>query len=123
AQQRRRDAGTVAPEHVAELKIPVEIGLATETGTPHRGALDFVDNRVDPSTGTIKARGAFDNASGLLTPGLFVRVSLPLSDPKPQLLVTERAVGTDQGNKYLLVVTDKDVVEYRAVKLGPPTDG
>jgi len=85
--------------------------------------LDFIDNRVDPSTGTVKARASFANTDGALTPGLFVRVRVPLGDARPLLLVTERTVGTDQGNKYLLVVTDKNVVEYRAVKLGSVVEG
>jgi RND family efflux transporter MFP subunit len=123
AQAERRNAGSAAAQHIRELAIPVEIGLATETGHPHKGTLTFIDNRVDASTGTIKARASFDNTDGALTPGLFVRVHVPLGDARPLLLVTERAVGTDQGNKYLLVVTDKNVVEYRAVKLGSVVEG
>jgi len=84
--------------------------------------MDFLDNHVDPSTGTIKARAVFANTDRFLTPGLFVRVRVPLGDPRPSLLVTERAIGTDQGNKFLYVVNDNDVVEYRAVELGPQTD-
>jgi RND family efflux transporter MFP subunit len=69
------------------------------------------------------ARGVFENKDRRLTPGLFVRVRLPIGDPKHSLLVSERAVGTDQGTKYVLVVNDQNVVEYRPVKLGPLSEG
>jgi RND family efflux transporter MFP subunit len=85
----------------------------------HRGSLDFVDNQVDPSTGTIHVRAVLPNPDRLLTPGVFVRVRLPMGEAKPGLLVNDRAIGTDQDRKYLLVVNDKNVVEYRPVKLGP----
>ena len=122
-QERRRASGKEA--RLSDLKpfqIPVEVGLANEEGHAHRGILDFVDNRVDPNTGTIKARGVFDNGDRSLTPGLFVRVRMPLSQPRPSLLVTERAIGTDQGNKFVYVVSDKNVVEYRPAKLGPRSE-
>lgn len=103
--------------------LPVALGLGSEAGHPHEGRLDFVDNGVDPQTGTIRARGVFPNADRRFTPGLFVRVKLPLSDRYPALLVNERAIGTDQGNKFVLVLDDRNTVQYRAVKLGPALDG
>ena len=106
-----------------DLDIPVEIGLANEDGYPRKGKLDFIDNRVEPTTGTMLARAVFDNSDGGLTPGLFVRVRLPLGDPARSLLVNERAIGTDQGTKYVLVVNDQNVVEFRPVKLGPTSEG
>ena len=106
-----------------ELAVPVEIGLANDEGYSLKGKMDFVDNRVDPATGTMLARAVFDNADRHLTPGLFVRVRLPLGDPQHSLLVNERAIGTDQGTKYVLVVNDQSVVEFRPVKLGPLSDG
>jgi RND family efflux transporter MFP subunit len=106
-----------------QLKVPVEIGLANEDGYPHRGTLDFVDNRVDSATGTMLARATFENPTRNLTPGLFVRVRLPIGDPAHSLLVNERAIGTDQGTKYVLVVNDQNVVEFRPVKLGPLSEG
>lgn len=106
-----------------DLDIPVEIGLANDEGYSLKGKMDFVDNRVDPATGTMLARAVFDNANRHLTPGLFVRVRLPLGDPTHSLLVNERAIGTDQGTKYVLVVNDQSVVEFRPVKLGPLSDG
>jgi RND family efflux transporter MFP subunit len=110
--------GTAKPENVREGKAPVLVGLADEDGFPHRGTIDFVDNKVDPSTGTIRVRAVLPNPDRLLTPGFFVRVRLPVGDAAPGLLVTDRAIGTDQDRKYVLVVNDKNVVEYRQVKLG-----
>jgi RND family efflux transporter MFP subunit len=124
AQERRRQQGQdSSASDIRALAIPVEVGLATEQGHPHRGILDFVDNRVDPSTGTLKARAVFDNADRVLTPGLFTRVRLPIGDPRASVLVAERAVGIDQGNRYVLVVDDKNTVQYRAVKLGQRAEG
>jgi multidrug efflux system membrane fusion protein len=119
---RQRGADT-RPEHVKELQVPVEIGLATDEAYPYRGVLDFLDNRVDQSTGTILARAVFDNADGRLTPGLFCRVRMPFQQAEDALLVTERAIGTDQGGKYVLVVNDQNIVEYRPVKLGVLSEG
>ena len=104
-------------------KTPAFVGLAEEEGFPHHGMIDFLDNRVDPSTGTIRVRAVLPNPDALLTPGLFVRVRIPVSDAKPALLVNDRAIGTDQDRKYVLVVNDKNVVEYRPVKLGAMHEG
>jgi RND family efflux transporter MFP subunit len=106
------------PENVRAAEVPVMVALADEADFPHRGTIDFIDNQVDPSTGTIHVRAVLPNPDRLLTPGLFVRVRLPVGESKPGILVTERAVGTDQDRKYVLVVNDKNVVEYRQVKLG-----
>jgi RND family efflux transporter MFP subunit len=122
ARSRRMNEGNV-PGDVRALAIPVEIGLANEQGFGRAGGLDFVDNRVDPSTGTMLARAVFANVDRFVTPGMFVRVRLPLAESDGELLVTSRAIGTDQGNKYVLVVNDKNVVEYRPVTLGIESDG
>jgi RND family efflux transporter MFP subunit len=111
--------GKATPENARALNVPVLVALADETDFPHRGTIDFVDNQVDPSTGTIHVRAVLPNPDRLFTPGIFVRVRLPVGDAKPGLLVNDRAIGTDQDRKYLLVVNDKNVVEYRPVKLGP----
>ncbi len=104
--------------NIKELAIPVEVALVNETGFPRRGFLDFVDVAVQPTTGTIRCRAELDNADGLITPGMFVRVRLAAGDPHPALLVPERAVGTDQGDRYLAVVTADNRVEHRRVSLG-----
>jgi RND family efflux transporter MFP subunit len=115
--------GASAPEDIRAAQLPVFVALADETDFRHRGTVDFVDNRVDPSTGTIRVRAVLPNADRLLTPGLFVRVRMPVSEPRPALLVTDRAIGTDQDRKYVLVVNDRNVVEYRPVKLAGLHDG
>ncbi len=106
---------------LSEVKWAVEISLANETDYEHTGVLDFIDNEVDPQTGTIRVRGNFDNSTRYLTPGLFVRVRLPLSEPRQFVLVPERAVGTDLKEKFLLIVKEDKTVEYRKVTLGLQT--
>lgn len=116
-------------------KIPVSIGLSNEHDEfPHQALVDFIDNKVDPSTGTLKVRAVLPNPlltsnDRMFSSGMFVRVQVPLGEPRKQLLVTERAIGSDQGQKYLYVVAKKKpddktgVVEYRPVKLGPSEKG
>jgi RND family efflux transporter MFP subunit len=108
---------------IRALNVPVEIGLVGESAFPHRGVIDFIDNRVDPSTGTMQARGVFDNKDGILVPGMFVRVRVAIDQREKALFVPERAIGSDQGNKYLLTVNPQNVVEYRSVTLGVESDG
>jgi len=91
--------------------------LADETGHPHSGKVDFVESRVDPSTGTLRVRAIFSNDNGLLVPGLFGRVRVPI-DQKDALLVPELAVGTSQAGRYVLVVNKDQIVEQRLVKTG-----
>lgn len=117
-QQVRKEGKDPRPDHIKDVKAPFFIGLAVEEGYPRAGTLDFFDNRVDPQTGTIQMRGILDNADRSLTPGLFVRVRLPMSLPAPALAVPESAIGTDQGQKYLLAVGKDDVVERLPVVLG-----
>jgi RND family efflux transporter MFP subunit len=107
---------------VDDRQEPIEMGLADETGYPHRGLIDYQDPGVDPGTGTIRVRGVFPNPKGVILPGLFVRVRVPTDQQKEALLVPERALGTDQSGQYLLVVGADDVVEYRAVKAGAQVD-
>jgi RND family efflux transporter MFP subunit len=102
---------------------PVLLGLPNEKGLAHKGKIDFVDNQVDPGTGTVKMRGVFANKDGLITPGLFVRISVPLGDPHKALLITDRAIDTDQGEKVVYVVNKDNIVEKREVQLGGLHDG
>ncbi len=106
-------------------QVVCEAELASEAGFPHKGALDFLDNRVDPATGTLRVRGVFPNPGPdrVLQPGFFARVRVPGSERYPALLIPEQAVGTDQGQRFVCVVNDQDTVEYRSVKLGPVVDG
>ena len=99
---------------------PIEIDLAIgeEGEFNYHGRLNFREFGVDPSTGTTTRRAVFDNAEGRLIPGLFVRARAAVGDPRPRLLVEERAVSSDQRGDYLLVVDDKNVVQYKPVQLG-----
>ena len=106
-----------------DASVPIYIGLADEDGYAHVGVVNFMDNRVDPSTGTLRLRAVLRNADGLLNPGLFVRCRLPIGSPHRSLLVAEQALGSDQGQKFLYVVNDKNEIGYRAVKTGRLYDG
>ena len=117
--EHNRSRGTIPQGgDIRALNVPVEIGLVGESGFARKGVIDFIDNRVDPTTGTMQTRGSFDNKDGVLTPGMFVRVRVPIDQRDKALFVPERAIGTDQGNKYLLTVTPQNVVEYHPVTLG-----
>ncbi|MDG0025659.1 efflux RND transporter periplasmic adaptor subunit [Trinickia sp. Y13] len=100
------------------VNVPVELGLANETGYSRKGAIASVDNRLDTSSGTIRVRARFDNPDGTLVPGLYARVKVGGGQPHPALLIDEAAIGTDQDKKYVLVVDKKGAVAYREVKLG-----
>lgn len=100
-------------------KIPVEVGLQTEEGYPHKGMLDYASPTVDASTGTLAARAILNNPDRVLLPGLFVRVRVPTGTLDDALQAPETALGTDQGGRYLLVVGKDNVVEQRKVTLGP----
>jgi RND family efflux transporter MFP subunit len=102
---------------------PVSLGLANEDGHPHAGTIDFIDNQVNPKTGTIRARGVFPNKEEHLLPGLFARVRTPIGRPHKALLVSERALDSDQGQKILYIVNDKNEVVARPVRLGALQDG
>jgi RND family efflux transporter MFP subunit len=104
-------------------KIPVELQLADEQDFPHRGYIESFDNHLDPNTGSILLRTVFPNADGRVLPGLFARIRVPLSERHPVLLVEERAIGTDQAQKFVLTLTPTNTVAYRSVKLGPVIDG
>ncbi|HLZ65487.1 MAG TPA: efflux RND transporter periplasmic adaptor subunit [Aliidongia sp.] len=97
---------------------PVELGLMTEDGFPHRGNLVFLDNALDAKSGTINGRAIFENEDGSLTPGLFARIRLLSVSTEKVALAPERALGTDLGRRFVLVVDDKHAVQYRPVALG-----
>jgi len=112
-------------ESLRDGRAPCELELANESGFPHKGVLDFVDNRVDATTGTLRVRGVFPNPGPdrILQAGFFARVRVPGSGKSQALLIPDQAVGTDQGQKFVFVVNDQDEVEYRTVRLGPFIDG
>jgi multidrug efflux system membrane fusion protein len=98
------------------------MGLANEAGHPREGRMEYVDNQLDPQSGTIRVRALFDNRDGLLTPGLFARIKVGGGE-STAALIDDRAVGTDQSKKFVLVVGADKRVAYREVKLGPVVDG
>jgi RND family efflux transporter MFP subunit len=99
-------------------KVPVEVGLQTDDGYPHKGTLDYAAPTIDQSTGTLMARAELTNADRVLLPGMFVRVRVPLNTSPDALLVPDAALGSDQSGRYLLVVNKDNVVEQRAVDIG-----
>jgi RND family efflux transporter MFP subunit len=100
-------------------KVPVDVGLSNEQGFPHRGTIEYVAPQLDPATGTLLVRGILDNPERTLLPGFFVRMRLPMGKvDRNALLVPDRAVQTDQGGTYLLVLDHEDVVRQRYVQLG-----
>jgi membrane fusion protein, multidrug efflux system len=108
-------------------KLPVLMGLQGEDGFPHQGTINFTNNQVNPTTGSILVRGVFANpkpAGGqrLLSPGMFVRIRLPIGLPRPALLVIDRAIGSDQGMKFVYVMDAEDKVQYRRVTTGALQD-
>ncbi len=107
--------------------ISVSMGLQGEDGFPHRGTINFVNNQVNPGTGSILVRGVFPNplpkrGRRLLSPGMFVRIRLPIGQPHPALLVLDRAVGSDQGLKFVYVLDAANKAQYRRVTTGAPYD-
>ena len=114
-------------EHVrganAAGESTVHVGLINEPGYPHAALLDFVDNQVDPNHGTIRARAVLDNSDGQLTPGLFARMKLVSPEHRATALVDDRAIGTDLGKRFVFVVDEQGVVQYRSVELGRLADG
>jgi RND family efflux transporter MFP subunit len=105
------------------LGFPVLMSLAGEEDFTHAGTIDFLDNRVSAGTGTIRMRGVFDNSKGLLKPGLFARIRLPIGGAYQAILIPDEALMSDQGRKFVYVVNADNKVEYRAVKLGQALQG
>jgi multidrug efflux system membrane fusion protein len=103
--------------------VTVRVGLANEDGFPHEGKLEFVDNQLDTRAGSVRLRATFANKDDVLAPGLFARVQIGGGSEKPALLISDRAVGTDQSHKFVFVVSKDGKAEYREVKLGPVVDG
>jgi RND family efflux transporter MFP subunit len=99
------------------------VALPDERGFPHKGRLDFLDNRLDQGTATLRARAVLPNKAGLFSPGLFARVRVTGTQAYTAVLVPDEAIGTDQTNKFVLVVQDDGLVERRNVKAGPLVDG
>lgn len=106
-----------------DARVPVELQLADESGYPRHGYIESTDNRVNPNTGTLTLRMIFPNGDQALVPGLYARVRVPVSAPQPTLLISERAIGTDQSQKFVLSVDKDRTANYRTVKLGGTVEG
>jgi multidrug efflux system membrane fusion protein len=119
--RRARNAGLIKPS--PDGQFPVFMGLQGEEGTPHHGTVNFVNNQVNPATGSITLRGVFPNpkpegGTRLLSPGMFVRVRLPIGQPHQALLVIDRAIGSEQGQKFVYIVDADSKVQYRRLTTG-----
>ena len=106
-----------------DLKIPMQVALEGEQGYPHAGVVEYADPKVDPGTGTVEVQGVVPNKSGLFQDGMRARVRVPVGDPHKAMLITERAIGNEQGRKFVWVVNKDDAVERRDVTLGRVIDG
>lgn len=104
-------------------RVPVQMGTGTGGDTPHVGRLQLIDNQVDAKSGTVRVRAVFDNEDGSLIPGQFARIRMGQARNTQALLINERAVGTDQNKKFVMVVGEGNKAEYREVTLGAPIDG
>lgn len=104
--------------------LKVEVGLANEQGTPHAARLAFIDNQLDPASGTVRMRAVLPNPERLFTPGLYARVRLSdTGSPRRAVMIADRAIGTDQSKRFVLVLDAQNVAQYREVKLGRVHDG
>ena len=106
-----------------DFRNPVYLGLANEEGYPHKGYIDFMDNQMNPASGTLRVRAVFDNSDRLFTPGLFARIRLVGSGKYKAILIRDDAVGTDQDKKFVLSLSPDGTVQYQPVQLGPIVDG
>jgi membrane fusion protein, multidrug efflux system len=103
--------------------VPLSLQLENENGFPHQGSIDFINNQFNSSTGTLQVRGLFPNAHRVLIPGSFVRIRVAGTPLYPALLVSDRAIGTDQGQKFVLVIDKDNIVVVKPVELGPEAEG
>lgn len=113
----------VARDNEAQAKVPVEMVLKSDSGATYKGVIDSFDNKIDPKSGTIRVRAYFANEDQSLLPGMFVNVRLGSTSNAPALLVSERAIGTDQDRKFVYVVGEGNKVAYREIKPGSSYDG
>ncbi|WP_454725923.1 MULTISPECIES: efflux RND transporter periplasmic adaptor subunit [Cupriavidus] len=117
------EAGGTAGAQGTQPKLPVFLGLGNEDAYPREGRIQSIDNRLDTRSGTIRVRAVFDNPDGRLLPGLYARIKLGGGAPHPVVLINDRAIGTDQGKKYVLVLDQANKLAYREVTLGPSYEG
>ena len=114
----RRLAQEIKRSGADAARIPVELALIDESGFPHQGFIDYQEPRMDATTGTLRLRGVFKNPDELLSPGFFARVRIPGSAPYRALLLPERAIGADQGQKFVWIAKNDGSIEYRKIQAG-----
>src|SRR5690554_1443053 len=114
---------SVSQARMGQARVPVLLGLTGEAGYPRSGELASVDNVLDPASGTIRVRAVFDNPDGSLVPGLFARIKLGSSAARPAILIDEKAIGTDQNKRFVVVVDEQNKTAYREVHLGATQEG
>src|SRR4029077_12949305 len=110
-------------QSIDERAWPISLGLASEKGLPHQGTINFEDNQVNAKTGTLRVRGVFSNKYEALSSGFFARVRVPVGRPHPGLLVSDRTLDNDQGQRIVYVVNDENKVVQRPVRAGALHDG
>jgi RND family efflux transporter MFP subunit len=115
--------GKIKSARKGEIPVAMNVGGGDEEAFPIAGTIDYVSNQLDPNTGSIQVRAAFPNKDGSLVAGLFARIRVPIAAPHDALLVNDRAIGTDQGQRVIVVVNDKNEVEHRMVEVGQLHDG
>jgi multidrug efflux system membrane fusion protein len=111
------------PKRSRGIEVPLFLGLQGEPGFPHQGTVNFVNNQLNPTTGSILVRGIFPNAepeggTRVISPGMFVRIRLPIGDPHPAVLVIDQAILSDQGRKHVYVVDSENQIQYRPITTG-----
>ncbi len=116
-------ANRANPQAADAGKVPVELQLGDEADFAHQGTIESFDNRLDAGTGSILLRSVFANPDGRIVPGLFARIRVPIGARHPALLVEERAIATDQAQKYVLTLTSSNTVAYQPVQLGGVIEG
>ena len=115
--------GKIKSPRKGELPVGMNLGGDNDEAFPIAGTIDYVSNQLDPSTGSIQVRAVFPNEDETLVAGLFARIRVPIAAPHEALLVNDRAIGTDQGQRFIVVVNDKNEVERRMVEVGQLHDG
>jgi multidrug efflux system membrane fusion protein len=115
--------GKIKSARKGEIPVGMNVGVGSDEAFPLAGTIDYVSNQLDPNTGSIQVRAVFPNEDETLVAGLFTRIRVPIAAPHDALLVNDRAIGTDQGQRFIVVVNDKNEVERRMVEVGQLHDG
>jgi RND family efflux transporter MFP subunit len=115
--------GKLPSPRKGEISVGMTVEVGNEEAFPIGGTIDYVSNQLDPNTGSVQVRALFPNEDGTLLAGLFARIRIPIAAPHDALLVNDRAIGTDQGQRFIVVVNDKNQVERRMVEVGQLHDG